>query len=145
MVEFCLSDSKQINAALLFLFNNEISVVKCADIRVNKEDLDLLDNKIESVVNLENDFLLSVHPKKSLLKDSPLNDEVMDKELIKAKLPTSMHEYLRSNSLVKKNQSVSKDKPLTFNSKIKSSGYSAVIKRYTIVFLFNTYKIICVF
>lgn len=31
-VEFCLVDGKQVNAALLSLFQNEINIVKCADI-----------------------------------------------------------------------------------------------------------------
>ncbi|CAF0884268.1 unnamed protein product [Brachionus calyciflorus] len=130
MVEFCVSDSKQINAALLFLFHNEISVCKCADVHVNPIEIESLEDNL-AYLNKDNnpsDDFLTVHPKKSLNKDSPLNDGVNDKELIKAKLPTSMHEFIKSNSLIKKNQSAS-DKPLTFNSKIKSSGYTAVIKR----------------
>lgn len=67
-----------------------------------------------------------------LSKDSPLNEGVVNKEVAKPKLVPSMHEYLKTNSITKKNSISAKDKPLTFTSKIKSSGYNATVKRYNL-------------
>lgn len=67
--------------------------------------------------------------RKELKNDSPLNEGVINKEVAKPKLAISMHEYIKTNSITKKNLISAKDKPLTFTSKIKSSGYNSVVKR----------------
>lgn len=58
----------------------------------------------------------------ALLDNSPLNEKVPETEKLLKKVP-SMHEYLKTTSSLKKTP-VAKDKPLTFQTKIKSSGYS---------------------
>lgn len=73
-----------------------------------------------------------IYFRKTLNKDSPLNEGVVNNEVAKPKLATSMHEYLKTNSITKKNAISAKDKPLTFTSKIKSSGYNAPVKKYNL-------------
>lgn len=114
-VDFSLVNNKQINAAFLFLFQNEISIVKCAEISSHTTT----QSNIAQESNGEIEEILSVYPKASLLKESPLNEDI--KEKVIKKVP-SLHEYFRSTSLTKKPAGL--DRPLTFNSKIKSSGYN---------------------
>ena len=56
-----------------------------------------------------------------ILDDSPLKEEIKP-ELTSKKLIPSMQEYMRTASYLKKDSPL-KDKPITFTSKIKSSGY----------------------
>lgn len=58
MAEFSLQNSKQINVALLFLFQNEIKVFKCADIFQSEMSTKILRNDTEF-----GEDCLSVHPK----------------------------------------------------------------------------------
>lgn len=62
MAEFSLQNSKQINVALLFLFQNEIKVFKCADI--NQSDI-LFPKSFVNDSGFGEDCL-SVHPKQVL-------------------------------------------------------------------------------
>jgi hypothetical protein len=58
-IDFCLVRDRQINAAFLFLFQNEISIVKCADICANKSLVKEISNH---AVDSQNE-LLTVIPK----------------------------------------------------------------------------------
>lgn len=58
-INFCLADNKQINAAFLFLFQNEITIVKCADICSNQLDSIIQEN----AQIIENENTLTVIPK----------------------------------------------------------------------------------
>jgi len=58
-IDFCLVDNKQINAAFLFLFQNEITIVKCADICSNQLDSIIQEN----AQIIENENTLTVIPK----------------------------------------------------------------------------------
>ena len=74
--------------------------------------------------NVRSEFFnkLTSLPRMSLLENSPLNEKVPEAVKLLKKVP-SMQEYIKTTSSIKK-PPVSKDKPLTFQSKIKSSGYS---------------------
>ena len=56
-VDFCMVENKQINAALLFLFQNEMDILKCADItstvkNISKANNDLSDKDKEPVLTV---------------------------------------------------------------------------------------------
>ncbi len=68
-----------------------------------------------------------------LLDDSPLREELTP-EIVAGKKPIpSMHEYLKTAKYLKKDTQL-KDKPITFTSKIKSSGYSTASPKYCLLF-----------
>lgn len=58
VAEFSLEENKQINAALLYLFNNEVNVIKCADISRTKSN-----QEFSSVAAVSDQNYLSVIPK----------------------------------------------------------------------------------
>ena len=64
MIDFCLVRDRQINAAFLFLFQNEINIVKCADICVHKSIANeiIANSKDISEPQLQNE-LVTVIPK----------------------------------------------------------------------------------
>lgn len=60
-IDFSLVENKQINAAFLFLFQNEINIVKCADICVSTNQ-SAIDSKPNDLTN-ESEEILTVFPK----------------------------------------------------------------------------------
>lgn len=61
-IECQLVRNKQINAAFLFLFENELSVVKCAEIYA-PNSLNQEDSKKKSSTIIDNEILCSVFPR----------------------------------------------------------------------------------
>lgn len=61
VAEFSIYNSRQINVALLFLFQNEIKVFKCADIQATKNDM-IQSNYFNQNLDFGEGYL-SVHPK----------------------------------------------------------------------------------
>ncbi len=133
-VEFRIdSTNNQIHGCLQSLFQNEILVIKIIGLFLNEHS-----NSREIYSESSNSEGLSVIPQETVLKTSPLNEEISEKELVVSKNPysvNSMQDYLKtqknsSTILKNKNSSVLQlDKPIVFNSRIKSSGYSTLAKK----------------
>lgn len=108
-VEFCVfGEHNEINIALSSLLQNEIHVVRVVDLFVK--------SKINSA-----ESWLSVVPSEPLTENSPLFEKVLNKEVAKSHLP-SMQDFVKTKKLGSLKQTL--NKPVVFNSRIKSSGYT---------------------
>lgn len=104
-VDFCLSAHNELFASVLYVFKNEINVIKLMDVSpfgANKVETAVLqtgDNKTKQKQVVEDDLVLTVFPKLSLLEDSPLNDEIKISGEKKSSKILSMQDYLKFDKL----------------------------------------------
>lgn len=102
-VDFCLSKGRDILASVLYVFKNEIDVIKLMELLPNEENKKFYPQK-EPLATMKpnsdskiDDFILTVFPKLKLLENSPLNEKIHhlneENKTIAANL--SMQDYIR--------------------------------------------------
>lgn len=96
-VDFCLTIKKQILAAALYVFKNEIKLIKLVDVELNeqrKKETFRVEPARPAVGSSTDDYILTVFPTLSLLKNSPLNEEIKAASTEKPKI-LSIQDYLK--------------------------------------------------